>query len=62
MAGANRMWAKGGQFASMTSHNNCVPGGTVIVAVAVSGTAGAAINAYEAVVTIPTLPVAAQVN
>jgi len=62
MAAANRMWAKGGKFTAMTSANNCVPGSSVIVTVALSGTATAPINAYQAVITIPTLPIAAQVN
>ena len=62
MAAVDRMWAKGGQFTAVTSANNCVPGGSLIVGVAVSGTAASAMNAYQAVVTIPTLPIAAQAN
>jgi collagen type VII alpha len=62
MAAANRMWARGGQFTAMTAGNNCVAGSSAIVTVAVSGTASAAINAYQAVLTIPTRPVATEVN
>lgn len=61
MAAANRMWSQSGQFTAITSGNNCIPGGSVIIKMAVSGTASSAINAYQAVVTIPrTLAAAAQ--
>ncbi len=55
MAAASRTWAKNGQFTRMTGSNNCVAGSSVIIKVAVSGTAASAINAYQAVVTIPRL-------
>jgi hypothetical protein len=55
MAAASRTWSKSGQFTAVTSGNNCVPGGTLLIKVAVSGTAASAINAYQAVVTIPRL-------
>ncbi len=61
MAVANRMWSKSGQFTAVTSGNNCVPGGTLIIKAAVSGTAGSNINVYQGVVTIPRL-VTAQAN
>lgn len=53
MATANRMWAKNGQYTAITSGNNCIGGSWVNLKVAVSGTAASAINAYQAVVTIP---------
>lgn len=53
MAAANRMWAKSGQFTQVTSGNSCVGGSTMIVKAAVSGTASAAVNAYQAVISIP---------
>ncbi len=55
MAAASRTWARNGQFTRMTGSNNCVAGSSVIIKVAVSGTAASAINAYQAVVTIPRL-------
>lgn len=61
MAAASRMWAVSGQFTGITSGNNCIAGSSVIIKVAVSGTAAAAINAYQAVVTIPRI-VAYQAN
>lgn len=61
MATANRHWAQNGQFTAITSGNNCIAGSPVIVKVAVSGTASSAINAYQAVVTIPRL-LAVQAN
>ena len=60
MAAANRTWSQSGQFTAIASANNCVPGGGIIIRAAVSGTAAAAINAWQAVVTIPTLPNAGQ--
>jgi hypothetical protein len=60
MAAASRAWSQTGHFTAITSGNNCVPGGGLIIKAAVSGTAAAAINAYQAVVTIPTLPNAGQ--
>ncbi len=57
MATANRTWAKSGQFTAITSGNNCIAGSSLILKVAVSGTAGSNINAYQAVVTVPRLPV-----
>lgn len=57
MANANRMWDVGGQFTAMTSGNGCKALSAVIIKLAVSGTAGANINAYHAVVTIPRYPV-----
>lgn len=56
MATANRTWSKTGQFTAMSSGNNCIAGSQVTIKLAVSGTAGSNINAYQAVVTIPTLP------
>ena len=56
MAVANRTWGQNGQFTAMTSGNNCIAGSPVIIKVALSGTAASAINAYQAVVTIPILP------
>jgi hypothetical protein len=56
MAAANRAWSKAGQFTAVTSVNNCVPGGGIVIRAVLSGTAGANINAYQATVTIPTLP------
>jgi hypothetical protein len=53
MAVANRMWAKSGQFTALTSGNNCIAGSSVIVKVTLSGTASSAINAYQAVLTVP---------
>jgi len=53
MANANRGWAKTGQFTAITSGNSCVPGGILIIKLAVSGTASSAINAYQATLTIP---------
>jgi hypothetical protein len=55
MAAANRMWSKSGQYTGITSGNSCIPGGSVIMKMAVSGTAASAINAYQAIVTIPRL-------
>ncbi len=55
MAAASRTWARNGQFTRMTGSNNCVAGSSVIIKVAVSGTAPSGINAYQAVVTIPRL-------
>lgn len=57
MATANRMWSQAGQFTAITSGNNCIPGGALILKVAISGTASSNINAYQAVVTIPRQPV-----
>jgi hypothetical protein len=57
MAAANRAWSQTGQFTAITSGNNCAPGAGIVIRAAVSGTAAAAINAYQAIVTIPTLPV-----
>lgn len=57
MAAANRAWSQTGQFTAVTSGNNCVPGGGIIFKIALSGTASAAINAYQAVVTVPVTPV-----
>jgi hypothetical protein len=62
MAAANKAWNQNGQFTHITSGNNCVAGSAVIIKVALSGTASSAINAYQAVMTIPTLPNAAQAN
>lgn len=60
MAAANRAWSQSGQFTAAIGANNCVPGGGIIIRAAVSGTAAATINAYQAIVTIPTLPNAGQ--
>jgi len=60
MAAANRAWSQTGHFTAITSGNNCVPGGGMIIRAAMSGTAAAAVNAWQAVVTIPTLPNAGQ--
>jgi hypothetical protein len=60
MAAANRAWSQAGQFTAVTSTNSCVPGGGIIFRAALSGTAAAAVNAWQAVVTIPTLPNAGQ--
>lgn len=57
MQNANRLWYVGGQFANMTSGNGCKALSMVTIKLAVSGTASAAINAYQAVVTIPRRPV-----
>src|SRR6185312_13624548 len=56
MTAANRAWSQAGQFTAATSANNCVPGGGIVIRAALSGTAAAAVNAWQAVVTIPTLP------
>lgn len=53
MAAANRMWYQTGQFTAMTSGNGCKAFSPVIIKVAVSGTAASAINAYQAVLSIP---------
>ena len=55
MAAASRTWAKNGQFTAITSGNNCIPGSSLIIKVGLTGTATSAINAYQAVVTIPRL-------
>ncbi|HEY4086800.1 MAG TPA: hypothetical protein VGM43_12720 [Bryobacteraceae bacterium] len=60
MAAANRAWSQTGHFTLVTSGNNCVPGGGIVIRAALSGTAAATVNAYQAVVTIPTLPNAGQ--
>ena len=60
MAASSRAWSQTGHFTLVTSGNNCVPGGGIIIRAALSGTAAAAVNAYQAVVTIPTLPNAGQ--
>jgi hypothetical protein len=60
MAAASRAWSQSGHFTAIISANNCVPGGGIVIRAALSGTAAAAINAYQAVVTIPTLPNAGQ--
>jgi hypothetical protein len=57
MAAANRAWSQTGQFTAITSGNNCVGGGGLIIKLTLSGTAGSAINAYQAVVTTQRLPV-----
>jgi len=57
MAAANRMWAQNGQFTAITSGNNCIAGSSILIKVAVSGTASSNINAYQVVLTIPRLPV-----
>lgn len=62
MATANRMWASNGQYTAITSGNNCIPGGSVIVKAVLSGTASSAINAYQAVISIPILPISGQAN
>jgi len=61
MAAANRMWSKTGQFTQVTSGNSCVAGSTMLIKVAVSGTASSNINAYQAVVSIPRI-IATQAN
>jgi hypothetical protein len=57
MAAANRAWSQTGQFTAITSGNNCVGGGAVIIKMTLSGTASSAINAYQAIVTTQRLPV-----
>ena len=57
MTVANRMWYTGGQFTAVTSGNGCKALSPIIVKLALSGTASANINAYQAVVTISRLPV-----
>lgn len=57
MAAANRMWYTGGHVTAMTNANGCKPHSPVIVKLALTGTAASNINAYQAVVTIPRLPV-----
>ncbi len=57
MANANRMWSKSGQFTAITSGNNCIPGGSAILKLSLTGTASSNINAYQAIVTTPRLPV-----
>ena len=61
-ANANRMWYVGGQFTAITSGNGCKALSTLNIKLAVSGTAASAINAYYAVVTIPTQPNPGQAN
>jgi hypothetical protein len=56
MTAANRAWSQTGQLTAATGANNCVPGGGIVIRAALSGTASAAVNAWQAVVTIPTLP------
>jgi hypothetical protein len=56
-ASANKMWFVGGEFADITTGNGCKALSPVIIKLAISGTAGSNINAYQAVVTIPRLPV-----
>ena len=55
MAVANRAWAQNGQFTAITSGNNCIAGSSVIVKMALSGTAASNINVYQAVMTVPRL-------
>ena len=55
-ANANRMWYVGGQFTAITSGNGCKVLSPIIIKLAISGTDASAINAYQAVVTIPRLP------
>ena len=61
-ANANRMWYVGGQFTAVTSGNGCKALSTLNIKLAISGTAASAINAYYAVVTIPTQPNSGQAN
>jgi hypothetical protein len=61
MAAASRAWSQTGQFTGITSGNNCVAGGGMIIKLTLSGTASSAINAYQAVVTTNRLP-AVQAN
>ena len=56
MTVANVSWAQAGSFTQITSGNNCVAGSPIIFRLQLSGTALSAINAYQAVVTIPILP------
>jgi hypothetical protein len=57
MATANRAWSQTGQFTAITSGNNCVGGGGLVIKLTLSGTAASAINAYQAVITTQRLPV-----
>jgi hypothetical protein len=56
MAVANRMWSETGQFANLTSGNNCVAGSTVVLKVTSgNGTATATVNVAQITLTVPRL-------
>ena len=57
MAAANRNWSQKGQLTAVTSGNGCIGGSPMIVDLVLTGTANLVINAYQAVVTIPRVPV-----
>lgn len=57
MAVANRAWAKNGQFANVTSGNNCIAGSPILFKIVLSGTAASAINLYQIAIVSPRLPV-----
>lgn len=62
MANASRLWAQTGHLTTVTGGNNCIAGGHISFELVLSGTASSAINAYKAVITIPTQPNYNQAN
>lgn len=62
MATANRMWQQHAQLVNVTSGNNCIASGTMFVKLVLSGTASSVINVSKAVISVQTLPNAAQAN
>jgi RAB protein geranylgeranyltransferase component A len=56
MAAATRGWSTSIQMTQVTSGNNCVPGGTMIIQITrATDTASSAINVQQALITIPRL-------
>ena len=56
MAAATRGWSSSIQMTQVTSGNNCVPGGLMIVKVTrATDTASSAVNVQQATITIPRL-------
>lgn len=53
MAAKNRMWSQNAQLAGAMT--NCIAGSTMIVKLALSGTASSSINVSKAVITVPRL-------
>ena len=53
MANKNRMWAQSAQLAGAMT--NCIAGSTMIVKLALSGTASASVNVSKATITVPRL-------
>lgn len=56
MATANRAWAESVQFTAVTSGNNCVAGGMMLVKITSgNGTASSTVNVYKTTMTFPRL-------